>query len=135
MMPEPMFSLTQDQIGRVVAQFYSKARADAVLGPIFAERVTDWPAHEAKIANFWSNAILRTRSYDGNPMQAHISAGNVEAGHFAAWLAMFDAVLVDELPLEPAMAWSRLAHRIGRGLMSGLAFNLGQQNDIPRLRS
>lgn len=134
-MMEPRFGLTLGQIKNVVAKFYGKVRADPVLGPIFAVHVADWQAHEAKIANFWSNAILKTRSYDGNPMQAHIAAGNVKSEHFVKWLALFDEVLDHELPKDAAVAWSLLVHRIGRGLSAGLAFNMGHSAEIPRLRS
>lgn len=83
--------------------------------------MTDWPAHEAKIARFWRNAILLERSYDGNPMQAHRAAGNVKGPMFEVWLGLFDSVLRRTLPAQTAAAWSDLAHRIGRGLRMGLA--------------
>jgi len=82
--------------------------------------VTDWPAHEEKIARFWRNAILHERIYDGNPLAAHRDAGNVRLGMFEVWLGLFDSVLTRELPVETAAQWSALAHRIGRGLMFGL---------------
>lgn len=131
---EPRFSLNRDQINLVVANFYAKVRADKVLGPVFAAHVTDWRAHEIKIGNFWSNAILRTHSYDGNPMQAHIAAGNVKSEYFVTWLALFDEVLAQELPREAALVWSHLAHRIGRGLSSGLDFHCEHSSGAPRLR-
>ncbi len=116
----PRFPVTADQIGSVVATFYGRIRDHAELGPVFATHVTDWPAHEAKIASFWRNAILMERSYDGNPMRVHMAAGNVKPEHFADWLAMFDEVLAAELEPLPARAWSELAHRIGQGLQFGL---------------
>ncbi len=133
-MIEPRFPITRPQIASVLAQFYGRVRLDPVLGPVFAAHVTDWVAHEAKIADFWANAILSERSYDGNPMQAHIAAGNVATDHFARWLALFDEVLDNELPPELAVAWSHLAHRIGRGLSMGLAFNQAQKAVVPDLR-
>lgn len=114
------FAITPEQIDQVVATFYAAVRRHEVLGPVFAAHVTDWPAHEAKIAAFWRNAILRERSYDGNPMQVHRAAGDVRAEHFAPWLMLFDATLKRSLPGEAAAAWSALAHRIGAGLMLGL---------------
>ena len=56
--------ITPVQINAVVAEFYAKIRLHPTLGPIFAAHVTDWPAHEDKIARFWRNAILQERSYD-----------------------------------------------------------------------
>lgn len=130
----PRFPVTADQIGSVVAAFYARIRSHRELGPIFAAHVTHWPAHEAKIASFWRNAILLERSYEGNPMRVHMAAGNVKPAHFADWLAIFDEVLTDELEPLPARAWSELAHRIGQGLQFGLETYVTETNgsDVPR---
>ncbi|MCB1407618.1 MAG: group III truncated hemoglobin [Rhodobacteraceae bacterium] len=131
-MIEPRFPITADQIDIVVADFYAFIREHPGLGPVFAAHVTDWPAHEAKIARFWRNAILFERSYDGNPMAAHAAAGNVHPGMFEPWLGLFDMVLRRNLPPETAAAWSALAHRIGRALRSGLVDST--TSGPPRLR-
>lgn len=125
----PRFPISADDIDRVVTRFYAAVRNDPTLGPIFAQHVTDWPAHEAKIAGFWRNAILFERSYDGNPMQAHMRAGNVKAAHFDIWLGLFDQTVTDVLPELTAQAWSALAHRIGRGLRYGVEPTTG----VPKL--
>ncbi|WP_136685392.1 group III truncated hemoglobin [Falsirhodobacter xinxiangensis] len=120
MMP-PRFPVTSDQIDIVVADFYARVRSDAVLGPIFAAHVTDWTAHEGRIAAFWRNAILYDRGYEGSPMMAHRRAGDVRPDHFPRWLALFETALHARLPVEVAAAWSALAHRIGAGLRMGVA--------------
>lgn len=114
------FDVTEPDIARVVASFYARVRIHPVLGPVFASHVNDWPPHEAKIARFWANAILGTRSYSGNPMRVHMQAGDVLPEHFLVWLQLFDTVLHQELPADVATIWSALAHRIGRGLSMGL---------------
>ncbi|TKW67472.1 MAG: group III truncated hemoglobin [Paracoccus denitrificans] len=116
----PRFNVTPEQIDRVVAVFYAAVRRHEVLGPVFANHVSNWPEHEAKIARFWRNAILYERSYDGNPMRAHMQAGDVMAEHFAPWLMLFDETLRRTLPAETAAGWSALAHRIGAGLRMGV---------------
>ncbi len=116
----PRIPVTEAQIDRVVMQFYTRVRAHPTLGPIFSAHVADWPQHEEKIGRFWRNALLLQRCYDGNPMQAHMAAGNVRTQHFPVWLSLFDTVLEQELPPPLAQAWSSLAHRIGRGLSYGL---------------
>lgn len=130
----PRFPITAAQIDRVVAVFYAAIRRDTQLGPIFARHVTDWPLHEAKVAAFWRNAILLERGYDGSPMRAHIRAGDVKAGHFPDWLALFDATLQRELPADTAAAWSALAHRIGQGLRFGVAEVETRAGGVPVLR-
>ena len=118
----PRFQITPKQIDQVVMKFYALVRADPVLGPVFAAHVAhdSWPAHEAKIASFWRNAILSERSYDGNPMQKHMAAHDVQGTHFPHWLSLFDKVLTAELSAETALAFSTLAHRIARGLRMGV---------------
>ncbi len=120
MMP-PRFPVTAAEIGAVVQGFYIRVRQDPELGPVFAAHVQDWPAHEEKIASFWRNAILFERSYDGNPMQRHLAAGNVRAGMFLRWLDLFDETLADQLAPDIAATWSALARKIGRGLAMGVA--------------
>jgi hemoglobin len=43
-----------------VARFYADARQDALLGPVFAAAVQDWPHHLAALTGFWA-AQLRGR--------------------------------------------------------------------------
>lgn len=129
----PRFAVTPEEIDRVVADFYAAVRVHPGLGPVFAVHVTDWPAHEAKIAGFWRNAILFERSYDGNPLQAHRDAGNVRPGMFDVWLGLFDSVLRRNLAPETAAAWSALAHRIGRSLRYGLVEQATLPGGVPKL--
>ena len=129
----PRIAVTETQIDRVVSEFYARVRENRDLGPVFAVHVTDWVTHGEKIGRFWRNALLLHRSYDGNPMQIHKEAGNVRTEHFAIWLTLFDEVLPQELPEDLALAWSALAHRIGRGLSYGLPHACGAAG-IPDLR-
>lgn len=116
----PRFPISDEEIARVVHEFYAVVRTHPGLGPVFNRHVKDWTAHEAKIIEFWRNAIMFERNYTGNPMKAHMEARDVKAQHFDVWLGLFDSVLRRELPPIPAHAWSILAHRIGRGLRLGV---------------
>ena len=134
MSPLARFAITAEEIDAVVAAFYAAVRRHPMLAPVFAAHVEDWPAHEAKIARFWRNAILLEGGYDGNPMAVHKAAGNVHPGMFDGWLALFDATLTHELPPETAAQWSALAHRIGRGLRYGLVDSAKTASGVPLLR-
>ena len=127
------FDVTPEQINRVVAVFYAAVRRHEVLGPVFANHVTDWPEHEEKIAGFWRNAILRDGSYGGNPMRVHMAAGDVRAAHFVPWLELFDETLRRTLPGDVARDWSALAHRIGAGLRMGVEDLRERTGGPPRL--
>ena len=130
----PKFDITREDIARVVASFYEMVRQHPGLGPIFAVHVDDWPSHEAKITDFWANAILYERSYDGNPLKVHRDAGNVRPGMFDAWLALFDMTLRRELTADQAVAWSALAHKIGRSLRAGVVEQIKGPGGVPILR-
>lgn len=130
----PRFAITRPDIERVVAAFYAACRQHPVLGPVFAAHVSDWPAHEAHIADFWATTILHERSYQGNALAAHVRAGNVRPGMFSAWLDLFDATLRAELAPDQAAAWSALAHRIGGTLRAGVVERTTLPGGIPRLR-
>jgi len=130
----PRFEITEAEIDLVVQRFYMRVRAHPELAPIFAAHVTDWPAHEAKIARFWKGAILHAPGYEGSPMMAHRRAGNVAPGHFPDWLGTFDAVLKQSLSPEAAAGWSALAHRIGFGLRQGVEDVGRAPGAVPNLR-
>ncbi|EYD72649.1 group III truncated hemoglobin [Limimaricola hongkongensis] len=132
-MPEPRIEVSPEQIARVVARFYERIRAHPGLGPVFAAHVTDWPAHEARIAAFWESAILGRPGYRGSPVRLHRDARDVRPGMFAPWLALFDMTLREELPPETAAAWSALAHRIGRTLRAGVTERETLPGGIPKL--
>lgn len=130
----PRFDITESEIRKVIATFYAAVRRHEVLAPIFAEHVGDWPSHEDRIAAFWMGAILGRAGYNGSPMRAHLSAGNVRPEHFTIWLALFDESLRRTLPPWSARAWSQLAHRIGQGLRAGVQNIDAGRGGPPKLR-
>ena len=58
-------------VDRVVERFYDRVRQDALLGPIFAERIADWPVHLGRMKQFWRSILLGTGEFSGNPMVRH----------------------------------------------------------------
>ena len=129
----PKFDVSREEIDRVVAAFYGRVREHPGLGRIFAVHVRDWPGHEARVADFWANAILHEKGYDGNPLQVHREAGNVRPGMFETWLGLFDAVLARELRPDQAAAWSALAHKIGGSLRAGVVERMRGPGGVPIL--
>lgn len=130
--PNPLrkFDITPQEIDQVVARFYARVRIHPDLGPVFGAHVTDWPEHEAKIAGFWRNAILREGSYNGNPMRIHVSRPDIKAEHFPVWLGLFHEVLAAELTPDIAARWGALADRIGEGFRTGVV-SMRQPKDAP----
>ncbi|WP_347310985.1 group III truncated hemoglobin [Defluviimonas sp. SAOS-178_SWC] len=63
--------LDDDILTTLVHRFYTRVRADAALGPIFEDRIADWPPHLDRMAAFWSSVALmtgRSGSYNVTPV-------------------------------------------------------------------
>jgi hemoglobin len=122
---EPPEGLTEAMISTLVREFYGRARKESLLGPIFEEKLAGrWEEHIAKLTDFWSQIGLRTGRYSGRPLPAHAGLG-LDAGHFSAWLALFEATARDVLSPEGAAFFIARAHRIAESFQIGL--NVGEK--------
>ncbi|MFP7674472.1 group III truncated hemoglobin, partial [Marivita sp. S0852] len=79
--------LDEDVLHDLVHRFYAKVRKDALLGPIFADRITDWGPHLDRMVDFWSSVALMTGRYHGAPVPKHTSLP-ITSSHFNRWLAL-----------------------------------------------
>ncbi|MEP2722568.1 group III truncated hemoglobin [Roseibium sp.] len=82
-------------IDHFVEAFYAKIREDALLGPIFAERIADWPSHLSRMKAFWRSVLHNSGEFSGNPMLKHLAIPGLELRHFALWLDLFYETLRD----------------------------------------
>ena len=64
---------TEAELPSLLAAFYSRVRADQVLGPVFESAVENWPAYLGRLADFWSSVMLATGRYKGQPVAAHLA--------------------------------------------------------------
>jgi hemoglobin len=80
--------ITEQEIDTLVDNFYVQVQKDPEIGPVFNERVEDWPAHLALLKNFWSSILLTTGRYKGHPMMTHLKLP-LEEHHFRRWLQLF----------------------------------------------
>jgi len=88
--------LTLDDVKQLVDTFYGKVRADAILAPVFNERIQDrWPQHLERMYTFWQTVLLEERTYYGAPFPPHAQLP-VEHMHFEQWIALFTET-IDEL--------------------------------------
>lgn len=96
-------------IEQMVHAFYGRIREDAVLGPIFDTRITDWEPHLARMIHFWSAVLLAAPGFMGNPMQKHRelvgAAPHVAREDFERWLGLFSETLagIFEAPVAEAI--------------------------------
>jgi hemoglobin len=122
-------SVRPDQTARIMAEtgldeailaplvhcFYDRVRADPVLGPIFAARITDWEPHLERIVAFWSSVALMTGRYHGTPVPAHAGLP-VGWDHFDRWLALFREAAHEVCPPAGAAHVIERAERIAESL-------------------
>ncbi|WP_417686167.1 group III truncated hemoglobin [Roseibium sp.] len=113
-------AIDEAQIKRVVDRFYDRVRADDLIGPVFAERITDWQPHLEQMYRFWSSVALATGAYNGTPMPKHMVLP-VDATHFDRWLALFEATVRDECTPEGAEHFLARAKNIASSLEMGVA--------------
>ncbi|MCH9808156.1 MAG: group III truncated hemoglobin [Alphaproteobacteria bacterium] len=116
--PAPVHSsITEDQISDLVDRFYERVWVDPRLGPIFAGRIGDnRDAHLAKMKRFWSSVLLRTRTFEGRPVPAHVKLTEVQSEDFRIWLGHFHPIAAEVFSTEAAPLVSEMAERIAKSL-------------------
>ena len=109
-------------IDHLVETFYGKIREDDLLGPIFAERIADWPVHLARMKAFWRSVLHNSGEFSGNPMLKHLAIPGLELRHFAHWLDLFYATLreTEGHPQATALVGGR-ARMIADSLLTAIA--------------
>lgn len=108
---------TLEDIMRMVDTFYERVRGNALLGPVFAERIGDrWPAHLEKMYRFWQTVLLEEHTYSGRPFAPHADMDVYEV-HFREWVGLFTRT-VDELFEGPKAEEAR-----SRGTLMAAIFN------------
>ncbi|SEN87800.1 hemoglobin [bacterium A37T11] len=92
--------ITLADIVQLVNTFYAKVKDDALIGPIFKNRIQDqWPEHLDKMYRFWQGILLGEQTYNGRPFPPHAQLP-INTEHFERWLALFQTT-VDELYAGP----------------------------------
>lgn len=120
MLPE---RISEELIARLVDRFYGRVRQDAVLGPIFMERLgEDWEPHLAKLRHFWSSVTLMSGRYRGKPQAAHLAL-RLEPAHFERWLGLFEATVAELCTGPAAFLFVDRAQRIAESLQ--ISLNIG----------
>ena len=115
--------VTEEDIARLVPEFYARVRKDPLLGPIFNGAIEDWPHHLVKLQDFGSSVMLTSGRYKGQPMAAHVRhevAMTKEA--FARWLSLWRETAEELLSSEVAAAFQDKAGRIAESLQLGVQF-------------
>ncbi|MEF2278561.1 group III truncated hemoglobin [Deinococcus sp. YIM 134068] len=72
----------------LLTDFYSRARADELIGPVFAAHVEDWDAHLGRVTAFWVTMLGGGVAWRGNLNTVHGGLG-LRSPHLARWLTLF----------------------------------------------
>jgi hemoglobin len=122
---EARTGIDEEMIERLIRAFYRRVQQDALIGPVFAERIADWEPHLQRMFAFWSSVALMSGRYHGQPMSKHLPLP-IDARHFDRWLALFEATARDETPPAAAEHFVNAARRIGESLELGMATSSGK---------
>ena len=112
--------IDEAMISDLVETFYARVRDDALIGPVFAERIEDWGPHLTQIKLFWSSVALSSGVYQGRPMPKHLPLP-IDSRHFDRWLELFEATAHDLCPPVAAAHFIERARRIAESLELGIA--------------
>lgn len=112
--------IDEAMIARLVDDFYTKVRADPLLGPVFDARISDWEPHLQQMRLFWSSVALMSGVYHGRPMPKHLPLP-VDAVHFDRWLELFERTAREVCPPVAAHHFIERARRIAESLELGVA--------------
>ena len=120
----PFDDITELAIAALVERFYSKARRDPMIGPVFDAAVEDWETHLHTLRDFWSSVMLTTGRYKGNPMAAHVKHP-IEPAFFDRWLALWRETAAELFAPPIADRFRDKAERIAESLKLALFFRPG----------
>ncbi|MCB9884042.1 MAG: group III truncated hemoglobin [Planctomycetes bacterium] len=114
--------LTDADIAAQVDAFYDRVRSDQLLGPVFDARIAPdaWPAHLARMRDFWSTILLGRGRYRGNPLLVHRAIAAITREHHGRWLDLFEQVARELFAAPLAATWIDRAQRMSRTLQADL---------------
>ncbi len=124
--------LDEAVLRRLVHGFYARIRADAVLGPIFADRISDWEPHLERMVAFWSSVALMTGRYHGRPVPSHTPLP-IDASHFDRWLGLFRETAQELCTPAGAAHVTVRAERIARSLHIAVVEAQAAPDAVPSL--
>lgn len=125
--------LDEDILRELVHRFYTRVRADTMLGPIFAAQINDWAPHLDRMIAFWSSVALMTGRYHGRPVPAHTPLP-LTAEHFERWLVLFRETAHEICTPEGAALVIERAERIALSLQFAVTEARADAGTIPALR-
>lgn len=113
---------TREDVALLVDQFYKKVRANAILGPIFNQAITNWDQHLDHLTTFWESSLFMgkplKKKYKGNPLEVHVKVdqennNSITEHHFGIWLNLWFETIEQFFSGENAELAKRRARKMG----------------------
>lgn len=95
-------TITRENLEEFVDIFYTKARNDAIIGPIFNKRINSeqrWARHKAVVSSFWEFHLTGVHNpssppkHKGGMVAAHVDMPPFPRENFSVWLRLFEETL------------------------------------------
>jgi hemoglobin len=120
--PAHVIAPEREEMTGFVKAFYDKARADALLGPVFDRVVAPeaWDEHFETMTDFWLAVAFDGPSFRGNPMIKHAQIRDIGIAHFERWLDIFSLVSRSYWPAKTAAMLIFRAEQIAPALLAGV---------------
>jgi hemoglobin len=113
-------SITETSIRKMVDTFYARVREDAVLSPVFENRLAGkWDEHMPRMYAFWTKVLLDTGEFQSNVFGKHMALSGITKEHFVRWLTLFKMTAVEVFGIEEAGIPIQVAERIASSLQLG----------------
>jgi truncated hemoglobin YjbI len=113
-------SITETSIRTMVDTFYARVREDAVLSPIFENRLAGkWDEHMPRMYAFWTKVLLDTGEFQSNVFGKHMALSGITKEHFVRWLALFKLTAIEVFGIDEAGIPIQVAERIASSLQLG----------------
>lgn len=121
----------RDDVELLVGNFYARAFADSLLGPIFVDIVQmDLDVHLPVMCDFWQTVLFRAGLYRRNALQVHVDLHAIfplSSQHFARWLALWVTTVDDHFAGEKAELAKTQAARIAYSMSRRLLGQSGSE--------
>jgi hemoglobin len=130
----------RDDIAALVTEFYRRAFADDLLGPIFVDVArVDLAMHLPLMCDFWETVLLHAGRYRRNAFRPHVvldARVELTPAHFTRWLALWAATVDERHTGEKAthakVQATRIAGSISRRLRGQPVPRLANNRPHPR---
>lgn len=88
---------TRTDVELLVRSFYAQVRSDELIGDLFLKSVgDDWPAHEARICDFWETVLFGRARFKSRALLGHLDVDGICPlcpHHFQRWCDLFGNAL------------------------------------------